>query len=182
MPHREPDFALTEPEQKLLATINFDALKLDGYEDAKRNGNAVCDLMKSLIARKAIPELRVKWFTDPKLYPGGRGKSRQQVFERNGCRGEEIFRHPHFLEYLWYFLYGANLPASAIEEFRTALKERGQISSSDVVPLGKTARQIARSHGLQAHDASEEFYKLALDCGIWHSYAEHIRDAVRKMR
>jgi hypothetical protein len=88
--------------------------------------------------------LRVKGFTDPKLYPGGRGKSRQQVFENNGCVGEEIFRHPHFLEYennggvgeeifrhphfleyLWYFLYGTNLPASAIEEFRTALKDLG---------------------------------------------------------
>ena len=63
----------------------------------QRNGEAVCALMKSLIARKVIPELRVKWFTDPAYFPGGRGKSRQQVFERNGCRGEDIFRHPHFL-------------------------------------------------------------------------------------
>jgi hypothetical protein len=173
---------LTAEESTLLKTVKLDPGKLKGYEDTKRNGEAACALMKSLIARRAIPELRVQWFTDPKLFPGGRGKSRRQLFERNGCIGEEIFRHPHFLEYLHYFLYGADLPASAIEEFCAAVDTCGDVSSSDVVPLGNTARGIARGHSLQAHDASEEFYKLALDCGIWHRYAESIRDAVRKMR
>lgn len=177
---REPDFALTQAEQELLTTIVFELP--DGYEAVRRNGEAVCALMRSLIARKAIPQLRVKWFTDPDFHPGGRGKSRKQMFERNGCMGEEIFRHPHFLEYLWHFLYGANLPVPATEKFRATVKRCGQVSSSDIVPLGKAARAIARAHRLQAHDASDEFYKLALDCGIWHSYAEHIRDAVRKMR
>lgn len=40
-------------------------------------------------------------------FPGGRGRSRADVFEKNGTRGEAIFRHPHFLTYLRYFLYGA---------------------------------------------------------------------------
>jgi hypothetical protein len=81
---KQPDFPLTQAERELLATISFDLL--DGYEAVQRNGEAVCALMKSLIARKVIPELRVKWFTDPAYFPGGRGRSRQQVFERNGCR------------------------------------------------------------------------------------------------
>jgi hypothetical protein len=179
---RGSDFELTAPEKQLLATINFDALKLEGHEDAIRNGKAVCALMKSLMSRKAIPELRVKWFIDPDLHPGGRGSSRKQVFERNGCTGDDIPRHPHFLPYFWYFLYGANLPAPAIAEFRAAVDQCGQVSSSDVVPLGRAARTIARAHRLDAHDASDEFYKLALDCGIWPSYADHIRGAVRKMR
>ena len=67
-------------------------------------------------------------------------------------------------------------------EFRAAVEDCGDVTSSDVVPLGKTARQIARSRGLQAREASEEFHKLALDCGIDAGYAVFIRDAVRKMR
>lgn len=176
----EPDFPLTQAEQELLAAVTFDLP--DGYQAVQRNGEAVCALIKSLIARKAIPELRVKWFTDPSYFPGGRGKSRQQMFERNGCRGEDIFRHPHFLDYLRTFLYGANLPEPVIVQFRQAVKDCGQVSSSDIVPLGKKARAIARVHGLQGHDACEEFYVLALECGIWHSYAEHIRDAVKQLR
>ena len=177
---REPDFQLTDAEQKLLSTIAFDLP--DQYEVVIRNGEAVCALMKSLIARKAIPELRVNWFTNSAFHFGARGKSRKQVFEGNGCTGDAIFRHPHFLECLWHFLYGANLPPLAAAEFRAAVKSCGQVTSGDVVPLGKCARAIARAHQLQMHDASEEFYKLALECGIWHSYASHIRDAVRKAR
>jgi hypothetical protein len=181
-PAREPDFPLTADERELLNTINFDALALDGYEDARRNGDAVCALMKSLIARKAIADVRRKYFTDPHSYPGGRGHSRQQDFERNGCSGDEILRHPHFLEFLRYFLYGADLPAPVIEEYREAVRRWGNVTSGDVVPLGKLARQLARAGRMKAHEASEEFHKLALDCGLWHSYASHIRDAVRQMR
>jgi hypothetical protein len=71
---RNPDFPLTQAEQDLLASIAFDLP--EGYEAVKRNGEVVCALMKSLIERKAIPELHVKWFTDPAYFPGGRGKSR----------------------------------------------------------------------------------------------------------
>lgn len=177
---RAPDFPLTQAEQDLLTNISLDIP--DGYEAVRRNGEAVCTLMTSLIERRAIPELRVKWFTDPTYFPGGRGKSRKQMFERNGCMGADIFRHPHFLEFLQTFLYGPNLPASAVAQFRDAVADCGHVTSSDVVPLGKKARTIARAHRLAAHDACEEFYKLALECGIWHSYAEHIRDAVKKMR
>lgn len=180
MKERKPDFPLTQAERKLLATITFDLP--NGYQAVQHNGEAVCTLMKSLIARKAIPELRVKWFTDPAYFPCGRGKSRQQLFEHNGSRGADIFRHPHFLEYLWTFFYGANLPAPVIAQFKEAVKDYGQVTSSDIVPLGKKERAIARAHGLLAHDACEEFYKLALDCGIWHSYAEHIRGVVKQMR
>lgn len=175
---KDSDFPLTQTERELLATIAFDVP--EGDEAVKRNGQAVCALMKSLIARKAIPELRVKWFTDPAYFPGGRGKSRKQMFERNGCIGDEIFRHPHFLEYLRTFLYGANLPATAIAQFREAVVDCGQVTSGDIVPLGKKARDIARAHELAAHNVCEEFYKLALECGIWRSYAEHIRDAVKQ--
>lgn len=42
--------------------------------------------------------------TNPDFNIGGRDKSRKQFFEGNGSRGESIFRHPHFLKYLRYFI------------------------------------------------------------------------------
>lgn len=99
MTERSPDIALTTEEQVLLATINFDALKLRGPDDAGRNGRAMRDLVKSLAARHAIPEQRRRYFTDPRCYPGGYGRSRQQDFERNGRFGDEIFKNPHFLKF-----------------------------------------------------------------------------------
>src|SRR6266545_4467194 len=101
---KQRDFELTASEKDLLAGITFNPHALREHEADIRNGDAVNTLMKSLIARNAIPPQRVKYFLDPTYYDGGRGKSRKQVFERNGCTGEDIFRHPHFLEYLRYFL------------------------------------------------------------------------------
>jgi hypothetical protein len=51
-----------------------------------------------------------------------------------------------------------------------------------VVPLGAFARQQTRTYRLQPADATEEFYKLALDLNLSQSYASAIRDAVRRAR
>jgi hypothetical protein len=179
---KQPDFELTASEKDLLAGITFNPDALREREADIRNGNAVNALMRLLIARKAIPAQRVKYFVDPAYHIGGRGKSRKQVFERNGCAGEDIFRHPHFLESFWYFLHGSSLPEAVSEEFRDALRHHREISSRNIASLAKSARNIARAYRLEAQEAGDEFYKLALDCGLKHGYAEDIRTAVRKMR
>ncbi len=173
---------LTTEEKAILVRIKLEASSLGEYPDALENGQAVSELMASLIDRKAIPDTRRKFFLDPDYYPGGRGRSRKDNFERNGTRGKEIFEHPHFLPYLRYFLYGAQLPAEVIAAFTAELSDRGMITSSDVVPLGKFARQQARLARLPGHEAAEEFYKLAIDCGLSHYNASHIRDAVKRLR
>jgi len=61
-------------------------------------------LTESLLERGAIPEVRLLYFTDPERNPGGRGKSRQQVFENNGISGTEIYAHGNFLKFLEYFI------------------------------------------------------------------------------
>ena len=63
-----------------------------------------------------------------------------------------------------------------------AVITKGNLFEHGVSPLGKKAHAIARVLGLQGHNACEEFYVLALECGVWHSYAEHIRDAVKQVR
>jgi len=90
--------------------------------------------------------------------------------------------HPHFLKYLRYFLLGADLLAGVIAAFEGWIAERGHVTSGDVVPLGAFARQQTRTYRLQPADASEEFYKLALDLNLSQSYASAIRDAVRRAR
>lgn len=130
--------ALTPDEQGLASQINFDALALRGPDDVRRNGAIVSALIRPLIARKAIPEARVRYFNDPEYFVGGRGSSRRQMFERNGTWGEEIFYHPHFLEYLRYFLNGPDLPRQVIDAFREEVARCGNVTSSDVVSAWKT--------------------------------------------
>jgi len=114
---------------------------------------------------------------------GGRGRSRREVFEGNGTRGPAIFQHPNFVEYLRYFVYGPDLPKPAIEAFQQNLIDCGKpFSLGRGISVGEFARRLTRSHGLQARDAAEEFYKLALECGLDAGDARSVRDAVKKLR
>lgn len=171
---------LTPDERTLADEIEFEALKLRDHIHAENNARLAVALMRSLIDRDAIPEHRRKYFGDPSYNPGGRGASRKQIFERNGCRGEAILRHPHFLAYLRYFIHGADLPPRVTAEFRAAVEECGMVTSSDIVRLGHKARTLARQLGLSPHDAREEFFKLALDCGLSSSTATMIRESAGK--
>jgi hypothetical protein len=102
--------SLNPEEQALIERIEFDALKLTGAEQAKRNGELVLKLVHSLLSRDTIPGHRWSWFVDPEHNARGRRSSRRDAFERNGTRGDDIARHPHFLPYLHYFIYDPDLP------------------------------------------------------------------------
>jgi hypothetical protein len=54
-------------------------------------------LTESLFGRGAIPEARRRYWEDPEYNTGKGRTSRKGVFERNGCRGRDIYRHAHFL-------------------------------------------------------------------------------------
>jgi len=181
MPHFSID--LTSDEKILLSQIVIHAGELPhDHVAVRKNGELVCTLMKSLIARGAIPEQRVHYFNDPDYRIGGRGSSRRQMFEKYRTCGTKIFEHPHFLEYLYYFLYGPALPQTAIDSFCAEVDACGPVTSGDIAVLRKCARQLTRLHGLAPHKAAEEFFKLALDCGLSADYSTHIRDSVRSVR
>lgn len=175
---------LTQAEKALVARTDFSPSPMRHDAEAARvNGEAACELMKSLLDRKAIPEARIRFFTDPELNVGGRGSSRRQIFEKNGTSGDAIFRHPHFLKYyLRYFLLGPDLPAAVIEGFQKKVASCKPVTSGDIIPFGKYAKQQTRLHCLDAGTAAEEFYKLALDCGLDAHEARVIRDAVKRLR
>jgi hypothetical protein len=149
-------------------------------------------LMESLLERDAIPAIRWQYFAEPELNIGY-SYSHMEQFERNGTRGEAIFRHPHFVPYLRYIVSGPDLPRRAIETFHEKVVSCYGVSSGDVPELWDLARQLTRQFGLDPHYACEEFHKLALECfGImrddeydlagYGGSARSIRDCVKKMR
>ena len=178
------EIELTVEEKVLLAKIDFNSSSSARQEHGywKTVGDAALGLMKSLIVRRAIPEVRTRYFSDPDLNTGGRGRSRAGIFEKNGTRGEAIFRHAHFLKYLHYFLYGPDLPEHVQEAFRQKIDDIGFVTSSDIVPLGAFARQLTRANKLDADDPAEEFFKLALEYGLEVHEATAVRNSVKQLR
>jgi hypothetical protein len=176
-----PDIELTAEEQTL-----FDAIELD-WDAMDRaafieNGHKVVALMKSLLARKGIPAERMSYFMDPKYQTGRMKGSHRDLFHSNGHNDDTLMRHAHFLDHLRYFVCGADLPASAISAFRKEVAGCGTVTSSDVLPLGNFARRETRERGLPPQKACEEYFKLALDCGMGLSHARAVRDRVKTIR
>jgi hypothetical protein len=173
----------TAEEKAVLAKIDFNPAS-EKHDPAywKAVGEASLQLMRLLTAREGIPEVRTKYFTDPDFNIGGRGRSRADRFEKNGTRGEAIFRHVHFLRYLHYFLYGPELPDNVIAAFRGRVADIGFVTSSDIIPLGEFARKLTRENRLDAGQAAEEFFKLALECDLALHESRSIRDSVKQAR
>jgi hypothetical protein len=174
---------LTTDEAALAAAIKFDPHDTLGNPKAfYANGDLVVQLVGSMLARKAIPTQRLRYFSDAEFNIGGRGRSRQEQFMRNVRDHEAMLRHGHFLKYLHYFIYGPRLDASVIRSFSQAVAECGSITSGDIGPLAATARQLVRTHRLNAKEAAEEFFKLCLDLGMEVYDAASIRTAVLQVR
>lgn len=176
---RVPDIHLTAHEQELLEKILFD---WTDHDQLRSSLDPMAALSESLLARGVIPVARFRYFNDPECNPGGRGKSRQDIFERNGTCGDEIMEHPNFLKYLQYFIFGPNLPSSVICQFKEMAKFSGHLTASDLSDLVPGAKAVVRSEQLIPAQAAEEFYKLALECGAMPSSADIIRNSVRQVR
>ena len=175
---RPQKIVLTDEEEVLLAQINFHP-KNDNrlHEILKISCAAAAPLADSILSRKAVPEIRRRYFTDPDLNIGLK-KSRKEVFEANGTKGEAILRHPHFLPYLEYFIYGPQLPDKVIGEF-WHLASGLDVEQNE---LRKLARNMTRQFELNSREACEEFFKLALECGMSVDGARSVRDAVKTVR
>ena len=175
---------LTDEERALVDLINFAPWRLGVDETRKayfESDQHILSILKSLHDRKAIPKERLNYWNNPD-YNTGRGKtSNKGEFERNGCKGKDIYMHPHFLPYLRYFLFGANLPDAVVAKFEEKVGNPDWITSSDIVPITKTARDLARQYRLSKWDAAEEFFKLSLDMGLGLSAARMVRNSVMRM-
>lgn len=176
---------LTESEAATLAKIDLrDSHRNhdEGHAACKANAQPILALLKSLSDRSAVPKERLNYWNDPRYHQGRIKASRKGLFERNGRTGAEIYTHPHFLRHLRYFLFGAELPDAVITAFEEKVGNPEWVSSSDVVPIGKFARDLTRQYRLEKTDAPEEFFKLCLDIGLSLTKAESVMRSVKQIR
>lgn len=169
---------LAPEEKELLRCISFSSFN---HETLRTSCEAAGLLARSLLDRRAIPEVRMRYFMDAELNIGAQ-ISRKETFEVNGTKGEAILSHGNFLPYLRYFVFGPILPSQVIDAFWQAVTSAGYVSGGDMESLRAMARSATRQHRLDARTASEEFFKLVLECGMDLTYARSIRDAVRAVR
>ncbi|MBN9470662.1 MAG: hypothetical protein J0J10_18000 [Bosea sp.] len=172
--------SLTPEEQALVDRIEFDPLALAGdHARYLSNSDIASKLMWSIFRRDAIPPARLAWFTDPQLNFGRLKGSRESNFRRNNPEDEEMIRHPHFLKYLRYFIFGADLPRDLCEEFAKRVADCYHVNGSDALELGDWARGEVRRRRMDGQHSAEEFHKLALDCGVHAMWVGTIYDRVK---
>ena len=176
---------LTPEEASLLSQIDL-RVKHRSHEEGHAAYNAnrapILALVRSLSERRAAPAERLNYWNDPNYNPGRIKASRMGVFERSGCRGEDVYTHPHFVPHLRYFLFGADLPDGLIVAFEEGVGVPAWVTSSDIASIGKLARNLTRQHRLDKSDALDEFFKLCLDMGLGLGTACSVVNAVRQIR
>lgn len=176
---------LSEREVDLLQRIDLRVKHRDhaeGHTAYNANKEPILMLLHSLSERKAVPPQRLSYWNDPQYNFGRVKASRKELFERSGRTGAEIYMHPHFIPYLRYFLFGSELPDDVIVRFEEKVGNPEWVTSSDVIPIGKFARDLTRQHRLETSDVPEEFFKLCLDMGLSLDVAESVMRSVRQVR
>jgi hypothetical protein len=174
---------LTKDESDLLQNVRVkNTLPGLSDEESALSRKSAKALFISLANRKAIPKARWQYFSDPKFMIGSK-KSWKQLLELNSAEtGLALFEVPHFAKYLYYFINGPDLPPDVIFQFWSRVVSEDYVSGSDLPELESIARGAVRSNRMNPHDACEEFFKLAVECGLNHWLARDIRDAVRTIR
>lgn len=178
----KPDIELTEDEQRLISQLELHAGQLRDPGRVAHNGHLALTLTRTLLDRDAIPAARLKYFTDPDCNVGGHGRSKKDILAGNHRGRGHFAEDPHYLQYLRFFICGPDLPEMLCNDFHTRVEECGQVTSGDVEPLALHARTLARYYGLVGRDVRDEFFKLALDCGLEVDYARVVRDAVGRSK
>jgi hypothetical protein len=138
-------------------------------------------LARSLLSRSVIPEVRFNYFTKPEYNLSNPKKSHEEIFESNGTKGEEILSHPHFLSYLKYFIYGAELPGSLKSEL-AALKENHSYDDDFTEEAAPIIKKYFKSFGSERTAFAEEVFKLCLDLNVPLAYGKLLRDKVMSWR
>lgn len=174
---------LNSEEEALLARITFDLPyhAPEFFEILTESCAAASQLAQLLLERRAVPRIRVEYFTNPS-FNIGLSRSRKRVFEDNGTRGKDILSHGNFLPYLRYFIFGPALPQTIMDDFHRIAQSNPLDPSDDVEILRRLARSTTREMGAERRKTHEEFFKLSLECGLPLHYARLIRDAVRTAR
>ncbi len=165
---------LSEDESALLKACRIHDSE---YDDSV--AEAMESLARSLHGRGAIPTPRLAWFTDPACNTSRRKGSWRQLLEEGGSE-LPYFRKPHFKRYLRYFVFGPDLDPSIVAGFRQSLADEGPATSGTVDVLVGFARGEVTRRRLDRSSAAEEFFKLALECGLDISMSHAVRNGVMR--
>lgn len=172
---------LTEQENTLAEEVRDAARLLRNNHDYERTinaGYASRQLMESLLKREAIPEQRLRYFTDAAYNSGHTKGSRYELFRRNTASNSEMYEHPHFWKYLLYFLDGPELPSEVAERFASLCADQVRDHGS----VEKLARATARTIPGDPAEKAEELFKLVMECGGTLSEATNVRRTVRTIK
>lgn len=176
MPKHEK-IQLTPKEEEYLSKINFyfstQELR-NNYATYVENSK---NLFLSLMDRNAIPEIRLRYFTDPELNIGQSKKSKKEAFENNLRHGEKVYDHHSFIKYLYYFIFGSKIPESIQKEFLTIIDEEILTSGELISRLTSFSRKKAKELNWSRDKVGDEFFKLSLDCNLDSGLARLVRDA-----
>ncbi len=168
---------LTAEETKLYSRIQ----NVSTHDESQEIGDSMEALVTSLLDRNAIPKPRLLLFRDPAYAEKGT-KSPQQVFEANGQSGSEMIRHPHFIQYLMYFIEGPDLPEPAVEGLCKILNDDLGTSGMLMDQYRTYVRSCVRQYDLNPRKAATEFFRLGVEIGMDLSDAHTMRDAARTTR
>lgn len=175
---------LLPEENELLKELGDFSIDLnEDYEVRQARLNCSKQLATSLLNRNAIPKPRLGYFSDPKHNLSNPKKSRKQIFEDNGTKGDLMLKvkDPNFLKHLKYFIFGPNLPESLLLELYQ-IKAKTFYDDEFKEKALLFIRSYFKSSRFTAGALSDEIYKLCLDLEIEEGYAIQIRNSVMKFK
>lgn len=168
---------LTASESELYKQI----IKPLSPQDWPETEVALASLTNALLDRDAVPEIRVRLFADSSFAEVS-GRSPREVFEANGTRGNDIFRHIDFVPYLLHFIHGPDLPRPVIEGLLTILNADVGTSGMVLKQYRGFARNAVRTYRLSPSVAATEFFRLGIEVGMSLEAARELREAARSTR
>lgn len=173
---------LTNDERSLYERIDWSKTEWPDWEQSKQREmlESVKQLAERLLTRKAFPNIRLKYFSDPDMNPGSRGKSRKRIFEMHGTSGEQILCHGNFVPHLNYMIHGPLLPPETISGFAKILDDDFGTSGMVLDQIRAFVRREVRRHELPK-SAADQFFALAHEFGR-HELANSVRSAAMSSR
>lgn len=126
--------------------------------------NALKNLTQILLERNAIPEDRIKYFTDENYQTGRTTKSRFEVFRSKRQSDDEILRDPNFIKYLRFFINGADI-SEVIEKEAIRIFEN-PIYHDDAIQelfIFIKSRKYIPVDNSERKRFAEELFKLVVD-------------------
>lgn len=116
-------------------------------------------LIKSLLERKAIPEVRLDYFTKPEYNLHNPNRSRWDSFKNL----EKPSQHPPFYKHLKYFIEGPCIPNQLLNTINQIRAKHPYYPSDSLDEVKNTVRIYLKSNPEEKQNLAKELYKLYIE-------------------